>query len=526
MINTQPTFARIFAVCAALVTVSFPFVCAAQEGISIETFRISGTSDALFETVLPTPKQHLDWQVGALLSHAQEPVFHTLRIDDSPTQSAYPVWAREQLDLYASLGLFKIAEIALVFPVILHQQSLDPISGQEVQPSGTGDPRLEVKVKFLERPHAGLGIGAALSLPLGHYLSSGRDFMGSRLPTVEPKLLLESPWGPVILAANLGFLVRETTHIGAQTQTHALTWNAGVAWDIDNFKEKDGFRLLLEANGEMDVDVDYTSTPVELIFGFKYRGHTDTVFSMGAGPGISRGLGTPTFRAFAGVAFDPITRIKDCAAGPEDMDGFQDDDHCIDPDNDGDGFADTVDKCPNEAEDIDSYKDDDGCPDLDNDGDTIPDGVDACPMIPEDKDQYEDEDGCPEEGPGKPTVKITDTQLLISSKIYFDYDKVVIKSVSYPILDAVAETIIANPYIEKIRIEGHTDNEGTQEYNQDLSEKRAQAVMEYLIEKGVPAERLSFKGYGFSRPKASNDSEVGKAINRRVEFTIERGGEP
>ena len=145
-------------------------------------------------------------------------------------------------------------------------------------------------------------------------------------------------------------------------------------------------------------------------------------------------------------------------------------------------------------------------------------------MIPEDKDQFEDEDGCPEEGSGKSAVKITDTQLLVSSKIYFDYNKTSIKEVSFPILDAVAEALIANPYIRKILVEGHTDNEGTEEYNRGLSEKRARAVMQYLISKDVPKERLSYKGYGFSRPKASNDSEVGKAINRRVEFTIIQGG--
>lgn len=526
MMKYRTSTRRLLLLCASIAAVFSTANAAAQEGISIETFKISSSSDALFETVLPTPKKHLDWQVGTLISHAQEPVFRTVRQTGEPTRTAYPVWSREQLDVFASIGLFDIAEIGFVFPIILYQRAEDPIDDRQIQPSGTGDPRLDIKVRFLDTSYLDLGIGATVTFPLGHYVSSGQDFMGSRLPTVEPKLLLESPVGPVILAADLGFLVRETAVIGSQTQTHALTWNAGLAWDVEDFKKPDGFRVLLEANGEMDVDVDYTSTPVELMLGFKYRGKTDTVFTIGAGPGIARGLGTPTFRAFAGVSFDPITRIRDCAAGPEDLDGFQDDDHCIDPDNDGDGIPDIIDKCPDEAEDLDAFEDEDGCPDLDNDQDTIPDGVDACPMIPEDMDQYEDEDGCPEEGPGKPTVKITDTQLLVSSKIYFDYDKATVKSVSYPILDAVAETMIANPYIEKIRIEGHTDNEGTEPYNQSLSEQRAQAVMEYLIEKNVPALRLSFRGYGFSRPKASNDSEAGKAINRRVEFTIVRGVEP
>jgi OOP family OmpA-OmpF porin len=71
-----------------------------------------------------------------------------------------------------------------------------------------------------------------------------------------------------------------------------------------------------------------------------------------------------------------------------------------------------------------------------------------------------------------------------------------------------------------VQIEGHSDNEGTSDYNLALSENRAKAVMEYLISKNVPPGRLTYKGYGFTRPKASNKSEEGKAINRRVEFTI------
>jgi outer membrane protein OmpA-like peptidoglycan-associated protein len=229
------------------------------------------------------------------------------------------------------------------------------------------------------------------------------------------------------------------------------------------------------------------------------------------------------FRVFAGAAFDKV--MRNCPAGPEDFDGFEDNDRCIDPDNDGDWILDVDDKCPDEKEDGDNFQDEDGCPEVDNDGDEIPDGVDACPMIPEDRDHYEDDDGCPEEGPGKPMVRITDTQLLISSKIYFDYNKTTIKEVSYPILDAVAEALEANPHIKRVQIDGHTDNEGTEAYNQTLSEERAKAVMEYLIGKGIPEERLTYRGYGFSRPKASNDTEEGKAINRRVEFTILKGDE-
>ena len=82
-----------------------------------------------------------------------------------------------------------------------------------------------------------------------------------------------------------------------------------------------------------------------------------------------------------------------CTLGPEDIDGFEDDDSCLDPDDDGDGVADVTDGCPCVPEDLDGFEDDDGCPEPDNDEDGIADGSDRCRMEPEDIDGYQDEHG-------------------------------------------------------------------------------------------------------------------------------------
>jgi outer membrane protein OmpA-like peptidoglycan-associated protein len=499
----------------------FSKTATAQEGISLDTFRPASGIDSLYELVLPTPKKHMQWYFSGLLSHAQEPVFREVIRIGGPTRIAYPVWFRRQLDLSAAVGLLGFMEVGLSLPIIIYQISDDPIDHDDVQRAGVGDPRVDFKAKLLEWQHSTLGAGASLTLPIGHYASSGRDYLGSKLPTFEPKVLVESHFGALLLAANGGFLIRKKAEAGDTEQSSAITWNLGVGYDVDDFNEPHGFRLALETHGEVGINFDDTTIPIETLFGFKYRTPTDIILTFGGGPGISRGLGTPTYRAMFGVGYDPL--IRNCPAGPEDMDGFQDDDRCIDPDNDQDGILDVDDDCINEPEDIDKFQDNDGCPDTDNDGDQILDNVDKCPFIPEDVDDYEDEDGCPEEGPGKPTVKVTDTQLLVSSKVYFDFDKATIKEVSYPILDAVAETVMGNPHIAKLQIEGHTDNEGTEDYNQALSEQRALAVKTYLVGKGVPEDRLGYKGFGFTRPKASNETEEGKAINRRVEFTIIHG---
>ena len=88
------------------------------------------------------------------------------------------------------------------------------------------------------------------------------------------------------------------------------------------------------------------------------------------------------------------------------------------------------------------------------------------------------------------------------------------------ILDDVVDLMLKNPQLTKIRVEGHTDNTGDPAYNQALSEARAETVLDYLVTKGVAADRLEARGYGFSRPIADNDTEAGRAKNRRVDFVI------
>ena len=210
----------------------------------------------------------------------------------------------------------------------------------------------------------------------------------------------------------------------------------------------------------------------------------------------------------------------------EDMDGFADDDGCPEVDNDADGVPDATDVCPTQSEDDDDFQDEDGCPEPDNDEDGIPDGLDRCPMDPEDRDGFEDEDGCPEPGPRTAAVSVSDTRILIGETIYFEYDTDTIRPVSMPLLDQVAEVINQLAADLRIRVEGHTDSAGSAAYNLDLSYRRARAVVEYLVGRGVSRDRLEFRGYGNQHEVAPNDDPDGRALNRRVEFTILRPGEP
>lgn len=103
--------------------------------------------------------------------------------------------------------------------------------------------------------------------------------------------------------------------------------------------------------------------------------------------------------------------------------------------------------------------------------------------------------------------------------IYFDFDKTTLKNESFPELDKVVEFLKQNGSVE-IEISGHTDNKGSDDYNETLSQGRSEAVVNYLISQGVDSFRLSAHGYGEAKPIDTNDSDEGRANNRRVEFTI------
>jgi outer membrane protein OmpA-like peptidoglycan-associated protein len=206
-------------------------------------------------------------------------------------------------------------------------------------------------------------------------------------------------------------------------------------------------------------------------------------------------------------------KIDKCPNAAEDFDGYQDQDGCPDVDNDGDGIPDVDDDCPSRAEDFDGFNDQDGCPDVDNDGDGILDADDKCPGAPETFNSYQDADGCPDE------TGMSDCDFP-PVYINFKYDSADFSHADpIPTLDAIAETLKKNPGV-KVTIVGHTDSNGSDDYNMKLSLRRAEAVRDYLVGKGVAAGQFMVEGKGESQPIAGNDTDEGRARNRRIEFKV------
>ncbi|MEP6468103.1 MAG: OmpA family protein, partial [Parafilimonas sp.] len=182
---------------------------------------------------------------------------------------------------------------------------------------------------------------------------------------------------------------------------------------------------------------------------------------------------------------------------------------CPIPDSDGDGLNDEVDQCPTIAGVL-KYN---GCPVPDTDNDGLDDEHDSCiseagPI---------NNNGCPVKA--KPKEEIQKQINFAARNIYFETGKSILKPESNSSLDEVAAIMSENPSL-KLIISGHTDNVGKPDANLLLSKKRANAVLNYLVSKGIDAQRLSAKGFGQMQPIASNTTVEGRSQNRRVEIKI------
>jgi len=181
---------------------------------------------------------------------------------------------------------------------------------------------------------------------------------------------------------------------------------------------------------------------------------------------------------------------------------------CPAKDADNDKILDEQDSCPNEAG-IPELK---GCPAKDTDGDTVADHLDNCIN----QAGPAENQGCP--AAQKQLVVIKQDRIEIKDAVYFDSGKATIQARSNALLDQMSKVINEHPEIIKVVIEGHTDDRGPADFNRTLSQQRAEAVRDYMVKKGVAADRLEAKGFGPDRPVQPNTTAAGRTANRRVEF--------
>ncbi len=206
-------------------------------------------------------------------------------------------------------------------------------------------------------------------------------------------------------------------------------------------------------------------------------------------------------------------------------------------DADGDGVADGIDSCPDTPQraEVDAA----GCP-TDEDGDGVADGIDTCPGTddrarvdavgcPTDGDDDGVADGideCPQTSPGVAVGETGCSELAAALRqgqavrvegVVFEVNSETLTPDSYPVLEQWALVLQDEPTL-RIEIGGHTDDDGAEAHNLKLSTRRATAVQEFLVSRGVDGSQLEVQGYGESQPLGDNATEAGRAMNRRVVF--------
>lgn len=479
----------------------------------------------------------------------------------------------------ASLVLGETIRLAVNMPFIPYVEGEQGrLRGVTFNPPSTentvGDLRFAFDVKLFGQGEdaIAMAVGAQAWAPTGDRASYASDgtFRGA------PRLLIAGSPGIFTYAVKAGVMIRGRDSIDFANAPvgHELLYGAsfGVRLAERRFVVGPEFYGSTVLTNEQ---FKTRTTPFEVLMGARYMCSCGLRFGAGAGPGLTRGYGSPVVRVVGVIEWSPEIEEKKEEPKPEpepeqpkpsdrDGDGILDaEDACPDKagvktedrktngcaDTDGDHIYDPVDACPDQP----GIPSDDpklnGCPDPDRDQDGVPNAEDACPDVKgikssdpklngcpdpdRDKDSVlNDVDACPDE-PGKPDpdpkrngcpkafVSAGQIKILDQVKFKTGSAEILPGKDSQEVLEAVAKVLKDHPEITKIRIEGHTDNTGTAKINTKLSGDRAANVVKWLTKNGISADRLASKGFGPDRPLDTNTTEEGRRNNRRVEFHIE-----
>lgn len=425
------------------------------------------------------------------------------------------------------------------------------------------DLRLEARVLVYRNPEKNLkfGVLAGAYIPTGNKYSLDGDGTAGAIFGASAEYDIQKKY---IVAANLGFRLRPRANLNELNTSHELVYGLAAYVPLS----LDRIRVGLELFGATGLDGGDSFPPDQAAYAkdqtknHKNAGDLDTSplewningrmyftklkqvhVGLSFGSRLDGGY-APDFRAVAmvggwfglkdtdmnGPGFvyvdDNVDTDHDgypdnidmCPNDPEDHKGANPSDGCPQlPDQDNDGVPDISDKCPDQAEDFDGVDDRDGCPEDDADKDGIPDAEDKCPKDPGEAAADDPEkNGCPH------YIRhiVGSAEIQIMKQVEFKFDSFELLPISFPILDEVVRLLKVNTEIKLVSIEGHTDNQGKDEYNDRLSKERAKTVLDYLVSKGIERSRLTSTGFGSKMPLMGNDTEAGRSKNRRVEFHI------
>ncbi len=535
-------------------------------------------------TFSPTPATEVDgfevesprvgvagaWALGVSVTHATNLVVVGTDDPEFAAMTDVPLSARTAFELgfaYALAGRF---ELGLRLP-FYQQSGSDPQFSGLTRADGMafGDAIAHGKAALVSTDSVGLAVSLDISAPT----ATEGQFAGSDGPTGQLRAIAGWRSNRLALTANGGFLGRSAGELGNISQGSALTFGAGAS-----FRTLEALWVIGEAFGQSGMG---SPSPggvrnLEGVLGVRYELAASVGISAGVGRGLLNGVGSPDLRGFFLFDVSPLARkpaplvierprpprdtrdddgdgianvddacpadaedpdgyddqdgcpdpdndgdglldgVDQCPLEAEDLDGTADDDGCIDPDDDGDGILDVDDKCPKEPEDFDGYMDSDGCDEPDNDGDGIPDVIDQCALEPETINGKADDDGCPDSG--ESLVMVMPDRIEIFEPVAFTGQTATLTKKSANVLGQVAATMRANRDFKRLRVTVHVHPRGGGD--QELSDRRAKVVRDWLVQWGIEPERIDARGMGSTRTLVPKTQKGAAAVNDRVEFII------
>jgi len=465
-------------------------------------------------------------------------------------------------------------QFSLTLPIALNQSGKNPAYPQDndfftsqssvVTTSGAwvGDLRADARVLAWKSDDDRWALASQLSVFAPTGSGNTTIFAGDGGVSATALVAGEYKAGDVSLVANTGVNIRPKVRLNDPRKNNGIgvgnewRWALGAFLPVPAWNMRAGLTVFGQTGLESDDPIvgktlfTARNSPVEWVGEARFRFGEKSAWWAGPSVGsmILGGYGAPDFRMTALVGYretlgDDLSDLerrkleeaeakkrrprvdtdKDgifddvdaCVLDPEDGEPPDPTDGCPKPkDTDGDGIVDILDKCPTQPEDKDGIEDFDGCPESDFDGDGIEDEEDACPEEPGVRAANPDDNGCPR------FIRLEGKQIRILQQVQFKTGSAELLPVSFPILEEVASVMKIHARIQRVSIEGHTDNRGNAEKNRKLSDARAHSVEGWLVQRGIDADRLEAHGYGQDRPIASNNDDAGRARNRRVEFHI------
>jgi outer membrane protein OmpA-like peptidoglycan-associated protein len=407
---------------------------------------------------------------------------HMLSFQNGPM--SYSIDDMVSATLVAALGLRLGVpfELGVSVPVSIMSgdrgpQTIDPSNPNNdktyrVDGQGLGNTGLHVKARLGRA--GGFGFGAIASVYLPTATKDG--FFGDTGYSPQLTGVVDRGFGPFRVAVNAGVRLRPTetftdtgymsspATMGTITRSSDAPVGIAAAWALVPSK----LEAIAEASGAIPLGPHHGYQTLEALGGLKLYLAKSSYLTLGAGRGLLPDqAGNPDLRAFIGIVFEPSSGDRAHV-------------HV---------YEETPEPEPREPE-------------------KVADRDEPC-------DPHARED-CPD----RTLVIDTGSEIVTLQSIEFEFDKDVIRPISYPILDAVAKALTDNPDIELVEVAGHTDERGSAAYNLDLSRRRAAAVERYLVDHGIDTLRLMSNGYGLTRPLDKRHIEVAWTKNRRVEFVI------